>query len=61
MPNHARTLAIVAVEPLKKDLSAPLSPQGEVTRKVKLPIATKPKQPNYDLDSRFSKKNLSDP
>lgn len=52
-------LLVDAVQPLKQGYSAPLSPQGEVTRKMKLPIAVKPKQPNYDLDSRFSKKNLS--
>jgi hypothetical protein len=52
-------LLVVAVEPCKQGASASLSPQGEVTRKLKLPIAVKPKQPNYDLDSSFSKKNLS--
>ena len=61
MPNHGPSLIAEADRPLKKGLSAPLSPQGEVTRRVKLPIAEKPKQPNYDLDSRFSKKNLSGP
>jgi hypothetical protein len=54
-----QTLPVVADQPCKKGPSASLSPQGEVTRKLKLPIAAKPRQPNYDLDSCFSKKNLS--